>query len=296
MSSDDTNKPGGPRSEPFIPGARPVRGFGQGGLEPLDLGMDAIQPLDEISDLQPLDDDGPRPAFVVLVDGEPPRFFELTEEDDELSLGRGGDADVPIPHKTVSRQHARLAVEPGEGVILEDMESDNGTSVNGERIERACLRAGDRIQLGTLDIVYVGDVLGERTYKGQPVTELAEFPRTAVSSRHEATFAMSVGLMQRMKAVRDLLSKAKLVPEGEEGWKLGSGMKRFGRKHPDVAVRGWFVSADLAELVWTGRKHRLRRTGRWGKVLVNGKAVEMADLETGDKLRIGNSRFSYVVG
>ena len=150
MASDDSRRSDGPRSEPFTPGAKPARRLGQEALAPVDLGMEHLQPLDEISQLEPLDDDGSRPAIVVLVDGEPPRFFELTDEDDELSVGRGGDADVPIPHKTVSRQHARIALEPGEGVILEDMESDledmesdNGTSVNGERIERACLHAGD---------------------------------------------------------------------------------------------------------------------------------------------------------
>lgn len=314
MASDDTEKgpPTGPgaRSEPFRPstsrpaGPRPTAGLGARGpglMEPIQLEPEALEELDEIEDLQPLDADDLRdpddgPAFVVLIDGEQPRWFVVDDTDDDLSIGRGAEADIPVAHKTVSRQHASISIIPDEGVVIEDLESDNGTFVNGERIERSRLEKGDKIQLGTLDILYVGDDGPERRFKGQPVTSLDRFPRTAAGSRHEATFAMSVTLMRRMKAVRELLSKARMVRQATgESWPLGSHTYHFGRKNPDVAVRGWFVSQELATVSWTGRKHRIRKVGKWGKVLVNDTPATMQDLESGDVLRIGSSTFQYTL-
>ena len=48
---------------------------------------------------------------------------------------------------TVSRHHARLELRDGRWFLL-DLESSNGTTVNGRRVHEAEVRAGDRIELG----------------------------------------------------------------------------------------------------------------------------------------------------
>jgi diguanylate cyclase (GGDEF)-like protein len=67
-------------------------------------------------------------------------------------IGRGRDADIRIQGDGISRQHARMKVGP-DGVEIEDLGSTNGSFVNGERIERAKLEDGDKIQLGTATIL-----------------------------------------------------------------------------------------------------------------------------------------------
>ena len=72
--------------------------------------------------------------------------------DSELVVGREG-VDLLLDDPEVSRRHARIAVEE-EALVVEDLESLNGTWVNGERIE------GRRV-LATGDIVRVGDTTFE---------------------------------------------------------------------------------------------------------------------------------------
>jgi len=300
-----SNGSGGGRSERFSPGTGP-RSLHErimahsddddAATEIFQLDAAALEAFEEPEtlDVEALSDPDEGPAFVVLIDGSAPRWFVADTAD--LTIGRGQEADILVGHQTVSRKHASIAVIPDEGVVIEDLESDNGTFVNGERVERALLAPGDKLQLGTLELVYVGDNGAERRHNGTPVTELERYERTAASARQEATFAMSVTLMKRMKAVRELLSLARLLREdtGVE-WVLGSRSFHFGKKNADVAVGGWFVSRELATLTWTGRKHRLRRVGKWGKVLINGKAVIMQDLEAGDTVQIGSTRLQYKV-
>lgn len=66
---------------------------------------------------------------------------------EELLLGRHADCDVLLSHSSVSRRHARLVFRDGSWVI-QDLESTNGTTVNGVCVGRCELRPGDDIALG----------------------------------------------------------------------------------------------------------------------------------------------------
>ena len=71
----------------------------------------------------------------------------------EVALGREAVNDLAIADPALSRRHARI-LPSGDGWLLEDLESGNGTRVNGERIRRHTLRRGDRLLLGTTEIVF----------------------------------------------------------------------------------------------------------------------------------------------
>ncbi len=68
-------------------------------------------------------------------------------------VGRGADADVVVDDPDVSRHHARFEAENGV-VYLSDLESTNGTFLNGRRLRQAIeVRPGDRIDVGTARLV-----------------------------------------------------------------------------------------------------------------------------------------------
>lgn len=65
----------------------------------------------------------------------------------ELLIGRHHGCDVVVSDPSVSRLHARLVFRDGSWV-LQDLESTNGTFVNGVPVGRCALRPGDRLALG----------------------------------------------------------------------------------------------------------------------------------------------------
>jgi hypothetical protein len=76
--------------------------------------------------------------------------------EDGSVLGRARDCAVPFADAAVSKWHARLHCD-GVVTSIEDLGSTNGTFVNGQRIETPTpLRRGDRIGLGTNQIVFLG--------------------------------------------------------------------------------------------------------------------------------------------
>jgi len=71
----------------------------------------------------------------------------------QVVLGRSRGCDVPVPDVNVSRRHAELRQE-GATYWIVDLESTNGTAVNGKQVARERLRDGDRITLGSTEIVF----------------------------------------------------------------------------------------------------------------------------------------------
>jgi len=62
----------------------------------------------------------------------------------QLLLGRSRECDVVLTSDAVSRRHARLVFRDGHWMVC-DLDSRNGTSVNGVRVGRCRLRPGDRM-------------------------------------------------------------------------------------------------------------------------------------------------------
>lgn len=142
-----------------------------------------------------------RPVLVLTIHspGEPPR--RLRADRPELALGRSSTNDVFLPDRTLSRVHARLTQGP-DGMVLTDLGSRNGTSLNGERIvDPVLVRAGDRIVLGETTI----EISEETSSSARVVIDVASgaSDRTMI-----ATASAAVGLARA--AARELTDAAEL--------------------------------------------------------------------------------------
>lgn len=73
-----------------------------------------------------------------------------------LLIGRVADNHLTLNHGSVSRRHCRISVTQ-RGVLIEDMGSQNGTSVNGVPLKAPSpLRPGDIIRVGHVPLYYFG--------------------------------------------------------------------------------------------------------------------------------------------
>jgi hypothetical protein len=97
------------------------------------------------------DDPPPEPQREVVTLTVAGRKHEITSP--SVVLGRSREADVRISDVNVSRRHAEVRQE-GAGYWIVDLGSTNGLEVNGKRVERARLRDGDRILLGSTEVAF----------------------------------------------------------------------------------------------------------------------------------------------
>jgi hypothetical protein len=86
----------------------------------------------------------------LLVGGANGRRVPIGEE---ASLGRLPECEVTLDDPSVSRRHARIWRQSGSWVI-EDLNSTNGVKVNGAKVARADLADGDRLVLGSVQLLF----------------------------------------------------------------------------------------------------------------------------------------------
>jgi len=95
------------------------------------------------------------PKMIISIDGVVIKEVQLTKE--RTTLGRRPYNDVVIDNLAVSGEHAAVQMTGGE-VTLEDLNSTNGTYVNGKAIKKQLLQNGDTIEIGKYKIKFISEV------------------------------------------------------------------------------------------------------------------------------------------
>jgi len=91
------------------------------------------------------------PCLIVLRGSAVGQVFKIDRP--SITIGRADDSDVYLNDDGVSRQHAQLIRYSNEVMILKDLDSTNGTYINGQPIKAKALKDGDRIQIGSFTIL-----------------------------------------------------------------------------------------------------------------------------------------------
>jgi ABC transport system ATP-binding/permease protein len=94
--------------------------------------------------LRTLTDDIPEKTFRILPGGV-------------RTVGRATGADFIVDAALVSRVHCRLTALDDGGLEVRDLESTNGTFVNGQRVDAARLAHGDLLQVGRVEMMVTRD-------------------------------------------------------------------------------------------------------------------------------------------
>src|SRR5580658_5479544 len=132
---------------------------------------------------------------------------------DRMTIGRAPESDLPLDSTRVSRQHAELLKSPDGKWSVKDLDSRNGTLINGRPVAHQELHHGDRIQIGEFDIRFrdrtiplpehseIGNTMWS-THGGSTTvfTTLLESPATRLKQSH---LALISGLSAKLVEIED---------------------------------------------------------------------------------------------
>jgi pSer/pThr/pTyr-binding forkhead associated (FHA) protein len=91
-----------------------------------------------------------------LSENEPEKTFRVLTGRPR-TIGRATGADFIVDGALVSRVHCRITAMADGTLEVKDLESTNGTFVNGKRIETAQLASGDKLTLGRVELIALRD-------------------------------------------------------------------------------------------------------------------------------------------
>ena len=154
------------------------------------------------------------PKVIVSIDEVVIKEVQLTK--DRTTLGRRPYNDIVIDNLAISGEHAVFLLAGGQ-VTVEDLNSTNGTYLNGRAVKKQQLNDGDSIEVGKYKVKFVGDGAGESFDKtivvrarpqvqAAPVTEAAPsgYSTQAADSTGLGAFQASIKVMSGAAAGREV--------------------------------------------------------------------------------------------
>jgi hypothetical protein len=118
----------------------------------------AKRSIDTIAPSSVVQDSTPQMPLTVFTPEATPYLTSVTGEEFKISksitsIGRGIEADIQIDDTSVSRLHCEIVL--GSDVLIRDLNSTNGTVVDGNRASESVLRDGSIIKIGNITLTYM---------------------------------------------------------------------------------------------------------------------------------------------
>lgn len=144
-----------------------------------------------------------RKCQLVVIEG-PSKNKKITLNKNKITIGKRDNNDFILEDKTVSRNHLEIEYA-SDSFILRDLNSTNGTYLNGSKVKEAYLAPGDAIKIGNSVIEFV-----------------AFDEKISIEPSPKEAFGMMVGKSRKMRQIFAILEKispsqATVIIEGETG-------------------------------------------------------------------------------
>jgi hypothetical protein len=161
--------------------------------------------------------------LVISLDGQV--VSEVAIANERTALGRRPYNDIVIDNLAVSGEHALLH-RVGADVYIEDLNSTNGTYINGKAIKKQLLVDGDNIDIGKYKIRFLQELSPdhERTAVLRPATSASSFDPAAAEHAVPAAIKVLTGLA----AGRELVLTKAVTTFGKPGAQVAAITKRPG--------------------------------------------------------------------
>jgi pSer/pThr/pTyr-binding forkhead associated (FHA) protein len=218
-----------------------------------------------------------------------------------VGIGRSPDNDLPVDNLAVSNYHARVYVEAGR-LVVEDLDSLNGTFVNDMRVERATLHDGDSIHIGKHHIK-VNATADTPLQQGGSVQQKAAAPRineTMVldTKVRREMLQQAAAMGERTQFASGRLKVPTLVVLGgktdRKEYTLSGKLTVIGKSNlATVQLRGWFKPAMAAQINQRDDGYYI---GAGSKVpTVNGSPITgQVLLKDGDLINVSGARLNFI--
>jgi len=213
-------------------------------------------------------------------------FQEFVLAKCSVSIGRLITNDVVLNDVRISRTHSRLECGPS-GVVLVDLGSSNGTRVNGIQVDRATLKPGDTISLGSQQLKYQVEEPSEDVGMTMKIDGPVQLDQTMIGEflpqMVNDTSSPRLVIFTRKKTWElDLADLDQVTIGRDESCEIFIDSTDVSRRHAEVHREGDnFVVVDLNST-----------NGIW----MCGNKIDQHILQNGDTFQLGSTQIVYKSG
>lgn len=244
--------------------------------------------------------------FTVIYNDEPFKTYRLDEP--VVTIGRLPENTISIANMGVSRRHVRIEEDSEGNYMISDLNSLNGTYLNGKKISKAApLRSGDKIVIGKYTIAYEeesAEVDADATRTS--ISTAAATGNSSDNKDEEFEIAMTPtktatqwgGQIRTQQLANGKGNNPILIETGRhivyELYK--SNMSIGNSEKDDIFVVNMMVGKATAQVIIEKKKDGLYINAQKykGKAKVNGQVIKSHLLKHKDRIEVGSSTFRYM--
>jgi len=221
---------------------------------------------------------------------------EYALEDEMVTIGRVDDNTIKVDNMAVSSHHAKLIRENGDFVLI-DLNSLNGTFVNGQKISKWILKNNDFITIGKHTLVYID----ERVPKKSPLSDTSELRspegtvmldmRTQQQLLEEAAAKKGVDKVGELVGALTFISDSK----GQGEIDLSKRITMIGKgKEAEIKIKGLFLPNISAVISRRPAGYFLSHSEGRAIPKVNGESVKgQVKLKDGDIIELAGLKMQF---
>lgn len=214
------------------------------------------------------------------------------ERGQSVSIGRLDSNDVVIENLAVSGHHAKIDWA-GNGFLLTDLKSKNGTFVNDQLAISHWLKHGDIITIGKHVLIFEYDPGEARPEKGDQ-----KMGETMVmdTGKYRSMLAKNISSIASQAADTEKLGVLSFLSGGDGEIELSKKLTKIGKNaSSDIILKGFLVGQTAATISKRPDGYYLSYVGGFSKPKVNGKAVkESTSLKQFDIIEIGSAKMQFI--
>lgn len=203
----------------------------------------------------------------------------------EFTIGRKGDNDLVVEDGAVSGHHARV-VKIQSVYFIEDLQSTNGTFINGQKVSWKQLRDADIVALGEHRLIFLEDAQSRRSAIPPPLesSDKTVVLKGGVPGAPSSGARKMVGVVQVVSGLADCRE-----------YRLTRQVAIIGA-HPEATIKltGLFAPKTAAMIGRRGGGYYVMVAGKTKNVKVNDNLVDgQADLKDGDVLEVAGVKMHF---
>ena len=214
-----------------------------------------------------------------------------------LTIGRVDKNDIKIENLAVSRQHARI-VKDGDRYIMEDLNSLNGTFVNGKKVMKCILRNGDEIFVGKHTLLFIDEE--EKPIEMRKDIDISLAEKTVIldtKKQRERVPPAGDAKPTIQEKPSELKGGISIISGGigQEDIELTKRLTIGGKGDgADIKLKGLFVGKIGFIISKRPNGFFITHSGGRSMTKVNGVSVEgQRELRDGDIIDIGSTRMQF---
>lgn len=204
-----------------------------------------------------------------------------------ITIGRELGNDIKIDNPAVSGIHARIGIE-GNDVYIEDAQSTNGTYLNGKKIEKQIIKAGDEAIIGKHSISIV-------EVEGETAGAEDEFITPVIPSL-DKTMVLDSKVQEKLVGPKGLFTLLD-GPGDRETYNLTDRVTSIGKSSDaQIKIKGFFAPKVAALINKTDKGFTLTPADKKHLPKINGSTVNDPQvLKDKDVLEIGGLTLQFLV-